>query len=304
MMMWGSTSLQQALQQASAASRGGPLSLAARSSAIHHTLASLCPSGWPGTPTRPLTSAAAGGSSSGGSSSGSSDGGSSSSSPVVDQMIDYVERQCKGKHEQAVDVLRSGLSRAGDVGLDVARLHATLAAVEAERCNWRDVMSSAGKAAAALQPLLPGSSSAPAPPPPPMLGAAQGSAHGKALAALHVLVQAGGLAVRTSLLRGRDEEALQWAVELTGRCSDQALQRALAVAGGGGRELLSPQLLRHRAHVASGTRPGPAAGGAAGCSRRGGCSGPPAGCGRCRFYGRRAGHAAAAGSGSGAQRGE
>ena len=234
MMMWGSTSLQQALQQASAASRGGPLSLAARSSAIHHTLASLCPSGWPGTPTRPLTSAAAGGSSSGGSSSGSSDGGSSSSSPVVDQMIDYVERQCKGKHEQAVDVLRSGLSRAGDVGLDVARLHATLAAVEAERCNWRDVMSSAGKAAAALQPLLPGSSSAPAPPPPPMLGAAQGSAHGKALAALHVLVQAGGLAVRTSLLRGRDEEALQWAVELTGRCSDQALQRALAVAGGGG----------------------------------------------------------------------
>lgn len=45
-------------------------------------------------------------------------------------------RGAQAQPDQAVDVLRSGLSMPGLDGADAARLHLALAAVEEDRCSW------------------------------------------------------------------------------------------------------------------------------------------------------------------------
>mmetsp|Transcript_7366 Transcript_7366/g.18280 ORF Transcript_7366/g.18280 Transcript_7366/m.18280 type:complete len:453 (-) Transcript_7366:132-1490(-) len=104
---------------------------------------------------------------------------------VADQMIDYAVKQCKGKHEQAVDVLRSGLSMHPDgKGLDAAKLLVALAGIESDRSNWTAALDAAGKANAALAGA----------------GQLQGAA---ASARLH----AGATSTQALLVTGQDSEA-------------------------------------------------------------------------------------------------
>lgn len=57
---------------------------------------------------------------------------------------------CQTKHDQALDVLRQGLSlqqSGGDASLESSRLLLAMADVEADRSNWRQVLGLAADAA-------------------------------------------------------------------------------------------------------------------------------------------------------------
>ncbi|KAJ9514091.1 hypothetical protein QJQ45_002207 [Haematococcus lacustris] len=113
------------------------------------------------------------------------------SASATDQMIDYALLQMKGKHDQAVDVLRSGLSMyPNETGVDCARLLLALARVEADRSNWGAAHDSAQ---AAQQAVLAGPDPA-----------------GHSGLAVHLA--AAQLRSATSLVRGADDTAVAEAV--------------------------------------------------------------------------------------------
>ncbi|MEW5311215.1 MAG: hypothetical protein WDW38_002949 [Sanguina aurantia] len=65
-------------------------------------------------------------------------------------MIEYAVYQCKGKADQAVDILRSGSAQPGISGIDRGRLQIAMATVEAERGNWAEVLTHASASKTAL----------------------------------------------------------------------------------------------------------------------------------------------------------
>ncbi|GAX79410.1 hypothetical protein CEUSTIGMA_g6851.t1 [Chlamydomonas eustigma] len=129
-----------------------------------------------------------------------------SSSDTVNEFIKYAHRDCKGKMEEATDILRSGISALGtSSGVACARLHLALAQVRMEGSYLSEARSLATKAAFML--LQPDKSSG---------GLSQ--EQDRQLRSL-LTMQCSKLCVKSLLIEGSDEDACLMAAEAVGTSS-------------------------------------------------------------------------------------
>ncbi|PRW44846.1 NEDD8-activating enzyme E1 catalytic subunit isoform B [Chlorella sorokiniana] len=108
---------------------------------------------------------------------------------VVDEMIAYARKNFKSNHEQAIDVLKSGLQYM-QVGAGAGRLYLAQAEIEADRNRWPEVSDLAQKAATAASESEPGTPEG-------------------ALLASEVELAAACVAARAALAQGRDADAFK-----------------------------------------------------------------------------------------------
>ncbi|KAK9829059.1 hypothetical protein WJX72_003679 [[Myrmecia] bisecta] len=138
--------------------------------------------------------------------------------PMVDDIVKFARLQSQAQPDQALDVLRSGLSMQGDspAGLAAGRLHLVMAEIEAERSNWNNAAERADSAAKASSATEPGEE--------------------EKSAVLQAVAR--GLCTRVLLSAGRDEEAVDYA--LNSRVEDNFMDPVSMLE-----DLASTTLVRH-----------------------------------------------------------